>query len=201
MRRTLILVFGLFMAVWMRPTHADAYQDTIELFKNAGESAAFFHDSYGYAVFPTVGKGGFVVGGARGTGRVFRHGKHVGDVTMTQLSVGAQAGGQAFSQIIFFQDKRAFDEFTSGTFEFGAGVSAVAITAGASARAGTNGAGAGASGGSRNAVTAGQYHKGIAVFTIVKGGAMVQAVVAGQKFSFTPLSTQRAEAPSKKESR
>jgi hypothetical protein len=98
---------------------ADKYDDTLKLFKNAGQSAAFFDKSYGYAVFPTVGKGGLGVGAAHGSGRVYRKGQYVGNTSMTQLSLGLQAGGQAFSQIIFFEDQRAFDEFTSGHFEFG----------------------------------------------------------------------------------
>jgi lipid-binding SYLF domain-containing protein len=106
---------------------------------------------------------------------------------MTQVTVGLQLGGQAFSQIIFFQDERAFKEFTSGNFEFGAEASAVAITAAASASAGTTGGSAGASGGKKDATTAGQYHKGMAVFTIAKGGLMYEATVGGQKFSFKPL--------------
>jgi lipid-binding SYLF domain-containing protein len=126
-----------------------------------------------------------VVGAAHGSGRVYQHGKYVGDSSMTQLSVGLQAGGQAYSQIIFFEDQRAFDEFTSGNFEFGADVGAVAITAAAGASAGTTGANAGASTGKKDATTAGVYHKGLAVFTIVKGGAMFQATVAGQKFKYT----------------
>jgi lipid-binding SYLF domain-containing protein len=103
---------------------------------------------------------------------------------VTQLSIGFQAGGQAFSQMIFFKDKRALDEFTSGNFEFGADVSAVAITAAASAGAGTTGAAAGASGGKKDATTAGEYHNGMAVFTIAKGGLMYQAAVGGQKFTY-----------------
>jgi lipid-binding SYLF domain-containing protein len=102
------------------------------------------------------------------------------------VSVGFQAGGQAYSQIVFFEDQRAFDEFTKGNFEFGADASAVAITAAAGAGVGTTGANAGASGGMKDATTAGKYYKGVAVFTIVKGGAMYQATVAGQKFSYTP---------------
>src|SRR6187401_3606682 len=112
---------------------ADDYDDTIAVFKKSGESAAFFDHSYGYAVFPTVGKGGLGVGAAHGSGRVYEKGKPVGNATMNQLSVGLQAGGQAFSQIIFFEDQRAFDEFTSGEFEFGANVQAIAITASAGA--------------------------------------------------------------------
>src|SRR5579863_1304017 len=165
---------------------ADSYSDTVDLFKNAGQSATYFKNSYGYAVFPTIGKGGLVVGGAHGSGHVYVHGKYVGDTSMNQVSVGFQAGGQAYSQIIFFEDKRAFDEFTKGDYEFGADVNAVAITAAAGASAGTSGASADASGGMKDAKTAGKYYKGVAVFTIVKGGAMYQATVAGQKFSYRP---------------
>ena len=160
--------------------------ETIKLFKNAGESASYFGSAYGYAVFPTIGKGGLVVGGAHGDGRVYVNGKHIGDTSMTQLSFGLQAGGEAYSEIIFFHDKRALDEFTSGNFEFEAGVNAVAITAAASANTGTTGSGAGASGGEKDAKTAGSYHKGVAVFTIAKGGLMAEASVSGQKFKYKP---------------
>jgi lipid-binding SYLF domain-containing protein len=166
--------------------YAAKYADTIALFKNAGESASFFHHSYGYAVFPTVGEGGLGVGGAYGKGRVFVHGRPVGDTSMGQVSVGFQAGGKAYSQIIFFEDKRALDQFESGTFEFAAGASAVAITAGANVSVGTSGTSAGASGTENNARETGAYQKGMAVFTIAKGGLMYAAAIAGQKFSFTP---------------
>jgi lipid-binding SYLF domain-containing protein len=166
--------------------HANKYTDTVNLFRNNGESGSFFQKSYGYAVFPTVGEAGLGVGGAYGKGRVYVHGKLVGDTTMSQLSVGFQAGGKAYSQIIFFEDKRALDEFESGSFEFSAGASAVAITAGASASAGTSGASAGASGGEKNATATGVYNKGMAVYTIAKGGLMYTATIAGQKFSYTP---------------
>jgi lipid-binding SYLF domain-containing protein len=166
--------------------YAAKYADTIDLFRNAGESASFFHRSYAYAVFPTVGEGGLGVGGAFGKGRVFVHGHPVGDTSMGQVSVGFQAGGKAYSQIIFFEDKRALDQFESGTFEFEAGASAVAITAGANASVGTNGTSAGASGTENNARETGAYQKGMAVFTIAKGGLMYAATIAGQKFSYTP---------------
>ena len=180
------LLMTLAMLVPAEAALGDDYSETIELFRNAGASAAFFNNSYAYAVFPIIGKAGLVVGGAHGTGRVYEHGKYVGDTSMTQVSVGFQAGGQAYSQIILFRDKRAFDEFTSGDFEFDANVSAVAITAAATGTAGTTGASVTASGGKRDATTAGRYYKGIAVFTIVKGGAMYEISVAGQKFSYKP---------------
>ena len=137
-------------------------------------------------MFPTIGKGGIGIGGAHGSGRVYAEGKYVGDTSMTQITVGFQLGGQAFSQIIFFEDKRAFDEFTGGNFEFGAQASAVAITAGASAQATTTGSSAGASGGEHDASTTGSYYRGMAIFTVAKGGLMYEASVGGQKFSYTP---------------
>jgi len=162
---------------------ADKYSDTIEVFEGA-VTGDFFESSYGYAVFPKIGKGGIGIGGAHGKGRVYVGGAHVGDTKMTQLSIGLQLGGQAFSQIIFFQDKRAFDEFSSGNFEFGAQAQAVALTAGASAAATTTGSAAGASGGQHDASAVGEYYKGMAIFTVAKGGLMYEASVSGQKFSY-----------------
>ena len=176
------LMFGLPLATAWAASDAD----TVALFKNAGQSAGYFASCYGYAVFPTIGKGGLVVGAAHGSGHVYEKGRSIGETSMTQVSVGFQAGGQAYSEIIFFKDKRALQEFTSGNFEFSADASAVAITAGASASAATTGPGAGASGGKKDAVTAGGYYKGMAVFSIAKGGLMYQAAVAGQKFSYKP---------------
>ncbi|MFN5011891.1 MAG: YSC84-related protein [Gammaproteobacteria bacterium] len=169
---------------------ADDYADTVQLFKNAGQSGTFFERAYGYAVFPTIGKGALAIGGARGKGRVYAKGVYVGDTTLTQLSIGFQAGGQAYSQIVFFEDERAFREFTSGEFGFGAGVSAVAITAAASASASTTGSSAGISGGKKDATTTGEYYKGMAVFTIAKGGLMYEAALAGQKFSYRAKKAQ-----------
>jgi hypothetical protein len=182
------LVF-LLLGFTYAPAWADDYTDTIKIFKDAGESGSFFAKSYGYAVFPTVGKGGIGIGGAYGKGHVYAGGDYVGDTSMTQVTIGLQLGGQAYSQIIFFEDQRAFDEFTSGNFEFGAQASAVAITAAASAEATTTGSSAGASAGKHDATTttAGtEYHKGMAVFTVAKGGLMYEASIGGQKFSYTP---------------
>jgi lipid-binding SYLF domain-containing protein len=187
MRRIQALIPVLaILAFATMPALADKYDDTVSLFRNAGESASFFHKSHAYAVFPTVGKGGFVFGGAYGEGRLYEGGRYAGNTKMTQLSVGFQAGGQGYSQVIFFEDQRAVDEFKSGNFEFGANVNAVVITAAASGTAGTTGSSAGASGGKKDAKTAGKYYKGTAVFQIVKGGLMYEASVAGQKFSYTP---------------
>ena len=161
--------------------------EAAKLFKDAGQSAAYFDKSHGYAVFPTIGKAGLGIGGAHGSGCVFAKGKQVGETTLNQVSFGWQAGAQGYSLIMFFQDERAFKEFTSGNFEFGAKASAVAITAGASAGAGTGGTGAGASAGKKDATTAGGYQKGVAPFSIIKGGLMYEAALGGAKFSYKPL--------------
>ena len=184
MIRLRTVMFSLLLVSPFASALADDYADTIQLFRNAEKSANLTDSSYGYAVFPTIGKGGAVIGAAHGSGRVYVKGEYVGDTSMTQLSVGPQLGGQAYSQIIFFENKRAFEEFTSGHFEFGAQASAVAITAAAEAQATTGGAGVGASGTPKHATTASHYHDGMAVFTIAKGGLMVEASLAGQKFSY-----------------
>lgn len=168
---------------------AGKYQDTLAVFREAPESNSFFHHSYGYAIFPTVGEGGFIVGAAIGKGRVYAHGHLVGDTTMTELSAGFQAGGKAFSQIIFFKDKRALEAFQSGSFQFEAGASAVAITAGASASASTDGATSSASLTDHDATNAGAWSNGMAVFTVAKGGLMYAATIAGQKFSYRERGT------------
>jgi lipid-binding SYLF domain-containing protein len=179
-----IFLAAAVVALAAAPSWADEYDDTIAIFKKAGESAAFFDKAYAYAVFPTIGKGGVGIGGAHGKGRVFEQGKPIGEASMTQLTAGLQLGGQAFSQIIFFEDARALKEFTSGNFEFGAEASAVAITAAAGAKAGSAGASVGGSGGKHDAKTVGKYHKGMATFTVAKGGLMYEASVGGQKFKF-----------------
>jgi len=128
------------------------------------------------------------LGAAHGSGHVYSNGQRIGRVTMNQLSVGFQAGGEAYSEIIFFKDKAAMDDFTSGNFEFSADAGVIVITAAADAGVGTTGADAGASIEKRNAATAGEYKHGMAVFTIAKGGLMYNASVAGQKFSYSATS-------------
>ena len=161
----------------------DLVKRTLETFSKAEQVQPFIGNSYGFAVFPTIGKGGVGVGGAHGKGWVFRDGVSTGFTRMTQVTIGFQLGGQAFSQIIFFEDERAYENFVSGNFEFGAQASAVAITAGANAAASTaGGASAGAGKGQAREV----YTGGMAVFTQAKGGLMYEAALGGQKFSFHP---------------
>jgi lipid-binding SYLF domain-containing protein len=179
-----LLLLGLGVA------HAGNYRDTIELFKHSGESAVFFDHCYAYAVFPTIGEGALIVGGARGKGHVYVHDRLVGDTTMTQLSVGFQAGGETYSEIIFFEDKRDLEEFQAGKFEFNANASAIAITASASASVGTDRLSSGASREAADATTNGNYQTGMAVFTIAKGGLMYAADIAGAKFSYKEPSVE-----------
>ena len=179
-------VMCLALALGAPAALADRYTDTVALFRHAGQTAEFFKSSYGYAVFPTVGKGGFIVGAAHGDGRVYQQGRYVGETSVTQVSVGFQLGGQVYSEMVFFRDPAALQRFESGKFALSADVNAVAITASAGVSASTTGTEAGASGTETHAVATGHYQHGVAVFTITKGGLMYQAAVAGQKFSFTP---------------
>jgi lipid-binding SYLF domain-containing protein len=126
----------------------------------------FFEESAGYAVFPSVGKGGIGIGGAHGKGLVIVNGKVDGRASLSQISIGFQLGGQKYSEFIFFRDQAALDQFRRGNFELGAQASAVAVKLGASADA--------------------DYDKGVAVFTHVKGGLMYEAAIAGQKFKYKP---------------
>lgn len=166
---------------------ASEVEHTINTFKKSPQVAKFFKNSYGYAVFPTIGKGGVGLGGAYGEGVVFKQGKKTGSSSMTQLTFGFQLGGQAFSEIIFFKDKATYYAFTKGNFEFSAQASAVAISVGASAQTSTTGTSAGASASSDKNKQKGFYQNGMATFTYTKGGLMYEAALGGQKFSFTPI--------------
>jgi lipid-binding SYLF domain-containing protein len=181
------LTIGLMVVLFCSSAYADEYLDTEKMFEDAGLSD-MFSSAYGYALFPTIGKAGFIVGGAYGKGRVYEQGAHIGNTAMTQATLGFQLGGTGFSQVVFFQDKRALNEFTNGNFEFGAEAQATVLTASAGASANTAGSSATASGGKNNATTVGgNYHKGMATFTITKGGLMYEVTIGGQKFSFTSL--------------
>lgn len=190
MRKLLWIVFAfmlIFGTTGVDLAHADNYKKTIDIFNESPVVQPFFKDCYGYAVFPMIGKAGFVVGGSYGAGQVYVKGVVTGTTNLIKATIGFQAGGQAFSQMIFFEDKRAYEEFTSGSFELDAGLSAVAITAGVQAKAGTEGATAGASAGPATGTQAKTaYHKGMVVFVQATGGLMYEASVGGQKFSFEP---------------
>ena len=188
-----LLSFALLLIVSSSFSFADEaeeYSGTIKFFKESEVVQKFFKNSYGYAVFPTIGKGGWIIGGSFGKGKVYRNGKVTGKVSVIKGSIGFQFGGKAFSEIIFFEDKRAYDEFTSGGFEFDATAQAVAITAGAEVNAGTAGSSAGASAGPKSGVQAETtYHKGMATFVHSKGGLMYEVSISGQKFKFKPVTS------------
>ena len=148
------------------PFQLDVQKAIIAIKKADPGIEAWFENAAGYAVFPSVGKGGFVIGGAYGKGLVLVDEKIVGYTSMTQGTIGLQAGGQKYAQFIFFKDQVAVDHFKRGNFELGAQASAVAITAGASADA--------------------AYDKGVAIFTHAAGGLMFEGSVGGQKFKYTP---------------
>jgi lipid-binding SYLF domain-containing protein len=164
---------------------ADDFSETIGEFKKSPSVQPFFNNAYGYAVFPTVGKGGIGIGGAFGKGQVYRGGKVTGKISLSKVTIGFQLGGQAFSEVIFLEDERAYKDFTGGEFEFDAAVSAIAITASAQAKTGTEGAAASSGTGESGNQAKGDYRKGMAVFTYAKGGLMYEAAIGGQKFKFT----------------
>ena len=142
-------------------------EGTIAKFKEADSGMkVYFEKAYGYVVFPGIGKGGFIIAGGQGTGWVYQQGNHIGRATLTQLTVGAQIGGQSYREIIFFKDKETLDSFKKGNFELGAQASAILVKEGASKNS--------------------SYDHGVAVFTMPIKGAMVEASVGGQKFKYTP---------------
>ena len=161
-----------------------AVQSALLAFADSKKVDHFFAGSYGVVIFPTVGKGGLGIGGAHGSGWGFRQGEFDGTSKMTQVTIGFQAGGQAFSQVIFFETEVDFNRFTSGNFELGAQASAVALTAGANASASTAG---GANAGANASQAKSTYSDGMAIFTLAKGGLMYEASVGGQKFSYRPV--------------
>ncbi len=184
-RFPIMLITVMLALALSNPAQADKFTDTIKIYEKFEAVQPFFKSAYGYAVFPTIGKGGIGIGGAYGKGQVSRGGKVTGETSLIKATIGLQLGGQTFSEMIFFEDKSAYDEFTSGEFEFDAAASAVAITAGVQAKAGTKGTTAGVSAGSATGKQANPgYHKGMAVFVHTKGGLMYEAAIGGQKFSF-----------------
>ena len=187
--RKLAVLFSLLVAIPFAQAFADnadpaKCEEAIKVFRAAGESGKFFDKSFGYAVFPAVGEGAVGIGGAHGDGCVYQGGKQVGNTELSQVTVGLQLGGKSYSQIIFFENKAAFDLFTAGNFEFGAEAQAVLVTAAASAEGSTTGSSASASADKTEAKTAGGYYKGMATFQVAKGGLMGGVSVGGQKFKY-----------------
>jgi hypothetical protein len=194
-KRTFVVV-GLVAALLAMPASAREvkdYSETINEFKKISVVAGFFGTAHGYAVFPTIGKGGLGIGGSHGKGQVYRGGEVIGFTSTSDISIGAQAGGQAYSQIIFFQNAQALENFMSGNFEFDASASAIAVQSSAEASAGTEGSGTSASGSKtgEKSTSGAEYQKGMAIFTMAKGGLMYAATIAGQKYSYKPVKADK----------
>ena len=187
MKRNVLLPIIVLLMLAATSAHAAATAEECKAafakFKDLGNVPELLAQTYGYAVLPTIGKGGIGIGGAGGTGCVFAGGKHTGNISMGQVTIGFQLGGQAYSQLILFQNADTYKEFTKGNFEFGADATAVALTYGAQAGATTKGASASA-GDTKGAAA---WKCGMEVYTIAKGGLMYEASIGGQKFNYTSL--------------
>jgi lipid-binding SYLF domain-containing protein len=146
---------------------ADSHTAKAEFIKKDPLMKVLFEKASGYVIFPNVGKGGIGIGGAAGNGVVYERNKIVGMAKLSQLSIGFQAGGQAYREVIFFESKEELERFKDSKFEFAAQASAVAVTEGASANV--------------------KYTNGVMVFTMAKGGLMYEASIGGQKFKFNKL--------------
>jgi len=140
-------------------------RETIAMFQQRDPGLNVLMDkAAGYAVFPSVGKGGIGIGGAYGKGVVYQDGKAVGYCDLSQASIGFQLGGQAYRELILFETSYALERFKRNAFALAAQASAVAAKSGASADA--------------------DYDHGVMVFTMARGGLMYEASVGGQKFSY-----------------
>ena len=159
----LLILFVFSVASYSQKNDVSEANKTIKEFKEKDPGMSkFFSSAYGYAVFPGIGKGGLVVGGAGGKGTLFKSNTAVADTKMSQITVGFQAGGQKYAEVIFFEDANSYNEFVSGSYEFAAQVSAVALASGVSVDA--------------------KYQDGILVVTMAIDGLMYEASVGGQKF-------------------
>jgi len=145
---------------------ADCRQAKVSFLKGDGLMRNLFASAYGYVIFPNIGKGGIGIGGATGNGVLYQGGAMMGMAKMTQLTIGFQWGGQAYREVIFFENKEAIDRFKANNFEFAAQASAVAVTAGVSGNI--------------------KYKNGVMIFTQTKAGLMYEASIGGQKFKYWP---------------
>jgi len=162
-----VMLLAFSMTSFSQKNDVDEAKLTITEFKEKDPGMAkFFSSAVGYAVFPGIGKGGLGVGGAAGKGTLFKGGTAVADTKMSQVTIGFQAGGQKYAEVIFFEDEETYKDFVSGNFEFAAQVSAVALASGVSADA--------------------KYKDGLLVVTMSIGGLMYEASLGGQKFKVTP---------------
>ena len=164
----MVLMAGVAIGARAEDLTAKAKSAKAEFLKKDETLNATLGKASGYVIFPSVAKGALGIGAATGKGQLYEKGKDkpLGQVSLKQVTIGFQAGGQAYSEMILFEDQTSLDNFKKGNFEFSAQVSAVAVTAGASANA--------------------KYEKGVMVLTMAKGGLMYEASVGGQKFKYKP---------------
>jgi len=169
---TTFFLFGIFLSLPAfaqnekeRKLIEDSKTAQAEFVRSDSLMQSLFANSYGYVIFPNVGKGAIGVGGAAGNGIVFEKGTPVGSAKLKQISIGFQLGGQTYREVIFFESAEALDRFKQDNFEFAAQASAVAATKGASANV--------------------KYRDGVMVFTQEKKGLMYEASVGGQRFDYT----------------
>jgi Las17-binding protein actin regulator len=184
-----VLAGALLMALSNAPRaqQVEDFSSTIDMFRSIPTVAPYFDSAYGYAVWQRIARGGLGVGAATGRGQVYVNGQVTGFSRLIDVNIGFQAGGQVYRQIIFFQNREAYETFTRGNFEFDAQASAVAVTASAQASAGTQSAQASAGAGTPATAAAGGYQDGLQVFTMAEGGLMYQATIGGQKYNFRPV--------------
>ena len=165
---TIIIATGCTTAPKSEEGKADIEGDAAKAVAKAEKADPGFtkliNSAAGYAVFPSVGKGGVGVGGAYGKGVLFEKGKAVGYCDLRQATIGAQLGGQGYTELVLFETPDAVSKFKKGEFEFSAQVSAVALKSGASESA--------------------KYTDGVAVFTLDESGLMAEAAIGGQRFTY-----------------
>ena len=168
----LVVVAGLMVSCATAPSSSEDKQALIteaatrmqQMRAEDPEVGELVKRGYGYSLFPKVGKGGLVVGGAYGRGVVYEQGRHIGYSDLTQGSVGLQAGGQTFSELLVFENKSALDQFKEGKLNFAADASAVVLKSGVATNA--------------------TFVNGVAVMVSPIGGAMLEAAIGGQQFTY-----------------
>ncbi len=146
---------------------ADAREEKTMIEREYPGMADYFNTAEGYVIFPNVGKGAYIIGGASGNGAVYEGGSLVGYADLKQVDVGLQIGGKAFVEVIFFQTEQALERFKAGSYELEANASAVILDKGISKEI--------------------EFQNGVAIITVPKGGAMAGISVGGQRFDFTPV--------------
>ena len=163
----LVTALGVDLGVRGDELKTDSEQAMEALQKADSSLKKLIDDSAGYVIFPGIGRGAFIIGGERGKGLVYQKGKVIGEAKVTEINIGAQVGGETYSELILFETSEALRDFKASNWEMSAKVNAVAAAEGAAKNA--------------------KFQQGVAVFTLSKGGLMVQATVGGQKFKFKPL--------------